>query len=287
MVDPLAAGSSRPSVVTIGNFDGVHVGHRRLIGEAMRVAQRNGWRSVALTFDRHPATVVRPGSVPPLLTDLEQKVALLRATGVDEVVVLTFDEARAAEPAEEFAREMLAGRLGARAVVVGTNFRFGNRHLGDVALLAKLGDELGFAVTAFDLVADDERREPVSSSRIRALIETGELEHASRLLARPYRLPATLEGGSPHGAAPAADELVGARREAPDRGRAIVAAGLCLPPPGRYEGAIVASSPRTAIAPGTGSLARLELRGRRVEGEVPPGLAPGDPVLIELTGRSA
>ncbi len=219
MAAPLSA-ARRPSVVTIGNFDGVHVGHRQLIAEAMREAAAAGWRSVALTFDRHPASVVRPETAPPLITDNEQKLELLRATGVDEVVVVSFDKARAAEPAERFARDVLTGELDARRIVVGSNFRFGHRQLGDVELLTKLGGDLGFTVSASELVSDDEDQTPVSSSRIRALIEAGDMAHAERLLGRPFELAVTVPPRE--------------QGEALEEGFAEAEPGLCMPGTGLY-----------------------------------------------------
>src|SRR5579871_1439353 len=224
-----------------------------LIGEAMALAAEHGWRSVALTFDRHPATVVRPQSAPPLLTEPEEKLALLRATGVDEVVVLEFDDARSNEPAEEFVREMLLGRLGARAVVVGSNFRFGHRQQGDVELLAKLGAQLGFEVRSLDLVADDDEATPVSSSRIRALVADGELEHAARLLGRPHQLWARVEESG--------------------AGRAVVPEGMSLPPPGAYRGTV-------SLRGGEAVPARLELAGREVAAGPLSGLAAGTAVRL-------
>jgi phosphopantetheine adenylyltransferase len=289
---PVKAGPARPSVVTIGNFDGVHVGHRQLIAEAMRAAQAAGWRSVALTFDRHPATVVRPESAPALLTDARQKLELLSSTGVDEVAVLTFDEQRAAESAEDFVLEVLVGELAARAVVVGANFRFGHRQRGDVELLAKLGGALGFEVTALDLVADEPGREPVSSSRIRSLIEAGELEHANLLLGRPYQVRAVLAppGGStavgPGAAAGAVSpEAWDARRAVAPPGEtcpgslhAVVPPGICLPPPGRYEGRTGRDG--TATRPG-----RLTLRARTFDAPAWRLGGAGERVAIELDTR--
>src|SRR5205807_838852 len=113
------------SVVTIGAYDGVHLGHRAVIGEVRMPAHERSRASAVVTFDRHPATVVRPASAPLLLTDLEQKLELLEATGLDYAVVLHFDEERSRETAEDFVREVLAGCLRTRVVVVGEDFHFG------------------------------------------------------------------------------------------------------------------------------------------------------------------
>ena len=141
------------TVVTIGAFDGVHLGHRRLIERVRTTAHEIGALSAVVTFDLHPASVVRPGSAPLLLTDLDQKLALLAAAGADLTLVLHFDAQRAAEPAEDFVAEVLVGCLNARAVVVGHDFHFGRDREGDVALLQRMGARLGFDVTGIRLFA--------------------------------------------------------------------------------------------------------------------------------------
>src|SRR3954470_19361385 len=118
------------SAVTIGAYDGVHRGHRAVIATVRRLAAERGLATAVVTFDRHPATVVRPESAPKLLTDLEQKLELLAATGVDYTVIVHFDEARASEPAEEFVTDVLVGAVGAKVISVGEDFHFGNRRRG-------------------------------------------------------------------------------------------------------------------------------------------------------------
>ncbi len=144
--------------------------------------------SVVVTFDRHPAAVVRPESAPKLLCDLDQKLELLAATGVDRLVVIGFDEERANEPAEEFVEEVLGGELAAAVVVVGSDFHFGKGRGGDVALLETMGAELGFGVVPFALVPDPVLGRIVSSTEIRRLIAAGELGEAARLLGRPHEV---------------------------------------------------------------------------------------------------
>ncbi len=192
-----AAGLSG-SVVTVGTYDGVHLGHRALIGEARRRASEAGLASVVLTFDRHPAAVLRPDRVPPLLTDLDDKLALLATTGVDLVVVLTFDEQRANESAEEFVSEVLVRGLRARQVVVGENFRFGHGRKGDVALLRELGAVEGFEVVGWPL-ATDPSGQPVSSTRVRALVHEGRVAEAAALLGRYHRLAGPVVPGDRRG----------------------------------------------------------------------------------------
>ncbi len=222
--------SSGRSVVTIGAYDGVHIGHRQVIERVRSLAAQDGLKSVVVTFDRHPAVVVRPESAPLLLTDLALKLELLGATGVDEVEILRFDEQRAAETAEEFIRGVLVSQLEVATVVVGRNFHFGKARSGTVALLEEMGAELGYRVVPFDLVVDGSPVRPgvpsgvsgpdvVSSTRIRRHIAAGELEAAGRLLGRPH-------------------EVRGVTTETVDREAVAIAvpSEILLPPPGTYAG---------------------------------------------------
>jgi riboflavin kinase/FMN adenylyltransferase len=184
------------SVVTVGTYDGVHLGHRRLIAETMLAAQETGVKSVVVTFGTHPLAVLRPEIPLRLLCTQEEKVAMLESTGVDEVVVLNFDHDRAKESAEDFVTEELVGALGATQVVVGSNFRFGFQRHGDVQLLREMGKRLGFLTTGVTLVLDDEHHSVVSSTRIRTLISSGELQEAARLLGRTYTLTGTMQSPS-------------------------------------------------------------------------------------------
>lgn len=215
-VDENPSKAPSPSVLTIGTFDGVHLGHQRLIREARADAKALGLPVLAVTFDRNPLEIVRPELAPKSLTELGQKLELLRATGVDEVVVLAFDQARAEERAEDFVRVELVGQLGARRILVGANFRFGHRQAGDADLLADLGAKYGFSSRAVELVTDDETHGVVSSSRIRLLVQAGALEEAAHLLGRPHEVRGVLHR-SDHG--PLLE----------------IAATLVLPPPGRYR----------------------------------------------------
>jgi len=180
------------TVVTIGAYDGVHRGHRAVIARVRQLAAERGLQSAVVTFDRHPASVVRPESAPPLLTDLDQKLELLATTGVDYTLVVHFDEARSQEPAADFVTEILAGSLGARAVVVGDDFHFGHRRRGNVALLQTMGADLGFDVTGLDLVGLDGRPAPeedrVSSTAIRSALARGDLDRANTMLGRAHEV---------------------------------------------------------------------------------------------------
>jgi riboflavin kinase/FMN adenylyltransferase len=191
------------TVVTIGAFDGVHLGHRRLIERVRTTAHEIGALSAVVTFDFHPASVVRPGSAPLLLTDLDQKLALLAGAEADLTLVLHFDAQRAAEPAEDFVAEVLVGCLNARAVVVGHDFHFGRDREGDVALLQRMGARLGFDVTGIRLFrsagAEVGEAEAVSSTRIRALIAAGDVGAAAQLLGRWYQLRGVVAHGDKRG----------------------------------------------------------------------------------------
>jgi riboflavin kinase/FMN adenylyltransferase len=192
------------TAVTIGAYDGVHLGHRAVIAEVRRRADALGVGTAVVTFDRHPASVVRPESAPRLLTDLEQKLELLGETGVDYCLVVTFDEARSQEPAEDFVREVLVGCLAARIVVVGDDFHFGYRRSGNVGLLRAMGADLGFAVEGLDLVDTEGRPadgdQPVSSTRIRHALVEGDLAAANALLGRVHETRGVVAHGDKRGA---------------------------------------------------------------------------------------
>jgi riboflavin kinase / FMN adenylyltransferase len=177
----LPAGGPRP-VVTVGNFDGVHRGHQALVAAAVSRARDASAACVALTFDPHPARVLQPERAPRSLMTVEHKAEYLGALGVDVLAVLAFTRGLAAEDPEGFARGIVAGTLGARAVVVGEEFRFGNARAGDVALLRRLGERLEFDVFAVPPVMHEGR--PVSSTRIRDSLAAGDVAGAAALLPR-------------------------------------------------------------------------------------------------------
>jgi riboflavin kinase/FMN adenylyltransferase len=189
--------------VTIGAYDGVHVGHQAVVAEVRRRAEVRGLRSAVVTFDRHPASVVRPESAPKLLTDLDQKLELLATTGVDYCLVITFDEARSRESADDFTRDVLAGCLNARVVVVGEDFHFGHKRSGNVTRLTELGQELGFDVEGLALIdAAGEVNGPgdrVSSTRIRQALAAGDLADANVMLGRPYEVRGVVDHGDERG----------------------------------------------------------------------------------------
>ncbi|WP_436795478.1 bifunctional riboflavin kinase/FAD synthetase [Actinospongicola halichondriae] len=199
---------ARPAVgdgtaVTIGAYDGLHLGHRAVIERVRSVAAERGLASAVVTFDRHPASVVRPESAPKLLCDLDQKLELLESTGIDIVVVVTFDELRASETAEEFVQEVLVDCLRARSIIVGEDFHFGKGRGGNVELLDRLGPGLGFDVLGMDLVGADGRPaatgDRVSSTAIRRAIAEGDLASASAMLGRHHEVRGVVAHGDARG----------------------------------------------------------------------------------------
>jgi riboflavin kinase/FMN adenylyltransferase len=219
----------RGSAVTIGAYDGVHLGHRAVIARVRALASERDLATAVITFDRHPASVVRPDSAPLLITDLGQKLELLESTGVDIAIVIEFDEARSKEPAEEFVTEVLRGCLRARAVAVGADFHFGHRRSGDVGLLRSMGADLGFSVSPLDLLGPDGAPAAdgasVSSTAIRAALRSGDLDRANAWLGRPHEVRGTVV----HGDARARDlGYPTANISVPD--------DICLPADGIYAG---------------------------------------------------
>lgn len=195
-----------PSAVTIGKFDGVHVGHRAVIAHLERAAQENGLVSTVVTFDRHPLNVIDPVKVPPALTSAAQRRELLDEVGVDSTLLLRFDQDLQSKAPEAFVSEILVDTLRARLVFVGSDFRFGAKGAGDVTLLRELGEQLGFTVELIDDVdlvddvrPDGERR--VSSTWIRELLGDGRVAEAARLLGREHAVRSVVVHGNQRGRA--------------------------------------------------------------------------------------
>ncbi|HWD62684.1 MAG TPA: bifunctional riboflavin kinase/FAD synthetase [Humibacter sp.] len=184
-----------PSAVTVGKFDGVHLGHRAVIERVLRVARDSGLASVVITFDRNPMSIFAPDRCPEDLVSLEQKLELLEQTGVDAVLVLTFDLALSQVPAEDFVERYLVSRLHAKKLLVGSDFTYGARGAGDVALLRTLGERDGFDVQLIDDVRPD-GHDRVSSTWIRTLLGEGDVAYAGVLLGRAP----TVRGLVVHGA---------------------------------------------------------------------------------------
>lgn len=186
-----------PSVVAIGVFDGVHYGHRVVVGKAVAHGRALDAPVVVITFDPHPDEVVRPGTHPGLLSTIEQRCELLGQLGVDAVCVVPFTRELASMTPEDFVDHVLVERFRARAVTVGENFRFGHRASGDTETLAELGVDRGFVVDAEPLVAGEGG--VWSSTYIRGLIRAGDVASAAYSLGRPHRLEGTVVHGDKRG----------------------------------------------------------------------------------------
>ncbi|GAB6897445.1 bifunctional riboflavin kinase/FAD synthetase [Kineosporia succinea] len=188
-----------PSVVTIGNFDGVHRGHLAVLDHTVQAARAGGLRSVAITFAPHPLAVLQPERAPQPLSTPEHRLELLADTGLDAVLMLPFTPALAEWSPRRFVEEVMTGALGARAVVVGSDTRFGRRNAGDIGTLRELGAELGFTVDEVaDLKAADESRR-WSSTLARELIAAGDVRAATDVLGRPHRVTGVVVHGDHRG----------------------------------------------------------------------------------------
>jgi riboflavin kinase / FMN adenylyltransferase len=246
-----------PSVVTVGMFDGVHRGHRALLDRVAAEAAARGLPAGAVTFDRHPLEVLRPDARPPLLTTLDRKVALLGAAGMDFVLVLPFTEELSQVTAEAFAGAVLLDGVGARAIVVGENFRFGHKAAGDPALLAELGRRRGVAVVAVPLHADG--GEAVSSTRIRAELARGDVRAAAAALGRAYAVEGIVVPGDGRG---------GRQLGVPTANLA-VPGDLALPANGVYAGHLTEDAvPLRPAAISVGVNPQFHTTGLRVEAHV-------------------
>jgi len=187
------------TVVTVGNFDGVHLGHQRVVGRARDVAEQHGdLPVVAVTFDPHPMAVLRPEHAPPTLTTLETRAALLGAAGVDHVLVVPFSREVAAWSPERFVTEILVDALHAREVVVGANFRFGTKASGDVATLAELGRAHDFTAEG---IALDGGPQVWSSTYVRNCLSSGDVEGAAEALGHPFTVRGEVVKGDQRGRA--------------------------------------------------------------------------------------
>ena len=218
------AWGDKRSVITIGMYDGVHLGHRTVINQVSARATELGARSVVVTFDRHPISIVRPESAPKLLTNLEQRLELLAATGVDATVVVSFDDEQSHETAVGFVERVIVGALRTRAVIVGSDFHFGHMRQGNITLLREMGERHDFTAEPVRLVPRaDGVDEPVSSTAIRRALAGGEIDTANRMLGRPHEIRGTVIDGDKRGRTigfPTANVAV------PD--------GMCIPADGVY-----------------------------------------------------
>lgn len=255
------------TAVTIGNFDGIHRGHQRVVARAQEVADEIGAEAVvAVTFDPHPIAVLRPDHAPPTLTSVEERAELLGKAGVDHVLVVPFDRGVAAWSPERFVTDILLDTLHAAAVVVGANFRFGSRAAGDLALLDRLGAELGFRAVGVPL---DGGPQVWSSTYIRTCLAAGDVEGAAEALGRPVAVRGLVVRGDRRGR-----ELGYPTANVAADGRAVPADGvyagwLCVLGSGVLGSGVLGSGERhpAAISVGTNPTFEGE-RSRRVEAYV-------------------
>lgn len=182
-----------PCALTIGNFDGVHAGHRRILRRVAALARERGWKPSALTFHPHPLKIVAPERAPKLLSTPEERVEIMAEEGIEQVLILPFTPELMRMPPKEFAQGIVCDRLDAKAVLVGGNFRFGHLHAGDTTMLAEFGRRCGFYVDAVPPV--NVRGRIVSSSEIRKVVGAGWVALAARLLERPFALSGAVVKG--------------------------------------------------------------------------------------------
>ena len=212
------------AVITIGMYDGLHLGHRTVISQVRARAAELGARSVVVTFDRHPMSIVRPESAPRLLTTLDQKLELLAGTGVDAAVVVSFNDEQSNETAVDFVERVVVGALHTQAVFVGSDFHFGHMRQGNVTLLREMGERHGFTAEPVRLVPRaDGVDEPVSSTAIRRALAGGEIDTATRMLGRPHEIRGTVVDGDKRG-----------RTIGFPTANVAVPQGMCIPADGVY-----------------------------------------------------
>lgn len=226
------SGPHGPCVITIGNFDGVHRGHQRIVATARRIASPRGARVVALTFDPHPTELLRPGEAPPAITPLAERVRLLTAAGADRVEVVRVTPAFLHIEAEAFLHQ-LAADFAPIALVEGRAFRFGHHRRGDVAMIDRLGRELGFTAAPVDSVEVstlDQLLAPVSSSLVRWLIAQGRMMDAALCLGRPFTVTGVVARGEQRGRTIGVPTLNLNATDLP---------GLVMPADGVYAGKVV------------------------------------------------
>jgi len=216
----------RRSVVTIGAYDGVHRGHQAVIEQVRQQAKILDAHSVVVTFDRHPASIVRPESAPLLLTDVDQKLELLAATGLDATCIVKFDEDSSREAPSDFVKRVLVDGLSAKRVIIGEDFHFGYKRGGNVAMLRELGPKFDFDVTPIELISrGDGVDEPVSSTAIRRALAGGQVELATQLLGHHFEVRGVVVHGDERG------RTIGfptANIEVPNQ--------ICIPADGVYAG---------------------------------------------------
>lgn len=243
-------------MVTIGFFDGVHRGHQEMIGRAVARARDGGLPAVVVTFDPHPAEVVRPGSHPPMLTSIRRKAELLADLGVDAMCVLPFTLEFSRLTPAEFVHQALVEHLHAAAVVVGANFRFGHKASGDIDTLRELGANFGFVTEAVPLLTEGDVA--ISSTYVRSCVEAGDVQAAAHALGRDHRVEGPVIRGDMRGGSQLGFPTANLQ---PERYAAIPADGV-------YAGRLLWRGAARAAAISVGTNPTFEGRERRVEAYV-------------------
>lgn len=187
----------RGAVVSIGNFDGMHLGHQKILRAVVERARQQQAVPTVITFDPHPLKVLRPAQAPPLVCTLPQRLAGFASLEIEAALVLRFDASLASRSPEEFVREFLAGALCAKAVLIGDNFRFGHKQAGNAVVLQEMGTRLGFTVEIIPPVLSN--GEVVSSTAVRRAVSEGRVADATRLLGRPFALTGEIRRGEGRG----------------------------------------------------------------------------------------
>lgn len=188
------------AVITIGNFDGVHIGHQALFHEVIERADAVGGTSLAMTFEPHPIRVLQKSGHPPLITLFDQKAELVAETGMDVLICIPFTMAFAAVSAQQFVHEILVERIGMKAIVVGKDYTFGHRREGNLELLQTFADRLGFELVVADWIQPPNNgADRTSSTRIRELVQDGQMTDARKMLGRYYQIKGTVTHGRDRG----------------------------------------------------------------------------------------
>lgn len=227
------------TAISVGSYDGIHRGHRTVLNTLCQLAEDRGLAPAVVTFDQHPASVLRPENAPLLLTDHEQRVELFASFGIEYLFLLHFDKERAATSSEDFVAEVLIERMNAKLVVVGSNFHFGEGRTGSVESLRDLGADLGFEVYGLDLLHEDDAVEPVSSTAIRRALAGGDVEAANTMLGRAFEVRGEVIQGDQRGRTigfPTANIAFDEGRAWPAKG--VYAAWVTLPDGNRHPAAV-------------------------------------------------
>jgi len=266
---------NRKACLAIGFFDGVHLGHQQIIRQTIADARQHDAHALVLTFDRHPNIVVAPARVPPLIYSLPQKLRAIESLGADTLWLIHFDEKFSRQSGEEFIRRLAREIEPIQSLCVGADFVFGHKRSGNVGLLKKLGDEIGFAVHGLAAISLDGRI--VSSTRIRELIAAGDLDAVSQMLGRPYAISGRVVAG----------DRVGRRLGFPTANLDVT--GLVLPPNGVYTGltTVKKKSYRVALNIGFRPTVAATARPLRVEAHLRDlnGNLYGEELTVEIGGK--